>query len=387
MNEELAAKGEDREEMDALLKERAERKAIKRQMFDDSDEEVDTTEETSTLHVDGKDYQGRNYINPPHDVDVILTKDNPPERCFLPKKLVHTYKSHTKAVTSIEQFPLTGHLILSSSMDGKVKIWETYGKRRLLRTYCGHNKGVRCLDFTHDGKKFMSGAYDRMMKLWDTETGQAIQKFSNKKMPYVIRIHPNPERQHMFLVGSNDKKVSAWDCRSGNIVQQYDRHLNPVNTITFIDNNRRFVTTSDDKSIRVWEWNIPVDFKYIADPGMHSMPAMTKSPDHNFCAATSLDNKISIFDCSNGKFRPKKKKEFKGHIVAGFACRPCFSPDQSYLCSGDADGKMFIWDWKTGRLYSKFQAHDQVVIDAKWLYHETSKLVTASWDGKIKLWD
>ena len=44
---------------------------------------------------------------------------------------------------------------------------------------------------------------------------------------------------------------------------------------------------------------------------MHSMPAMTKSPDHNFCAATSLDNKISIFDCSNGKFRPKKKKEFK----------------------------------------------------------------------------
>ena len=107
----------------------------------------------------------------------------------------------------------------------------------------------------------MSGAYDRMMKLWDTETGQAIQKFSNKKMPYVIRIHPNPERQHMFLVGSNDKKVSAWDCRSGNIVQQYDRHLNPVNTITFIDNNRRFVTTSDDKSIRVWEWNIPVDFK------------------------------------------------------------------------------------------------------------------------------
>lgn len=128
--------------MDALLKERAERKAIKRQMFDDSDEEVDTTEETSTLHVDGKDYQGRNYINPPHDVDVILTKDNPPERCFLPKKLVHTYKSHTKAVTSIEQFPLTGHLILSSSMDGKVKIWETYGKRRLLRTYCGHNKAI-----------------------------------------------------------------------------------------------------------------------------------------------------------------------------------------------------------------------------------------------------
>ena len=52
------------------------------------------------------------------------------------------------------------------------------------------------------------------------------------------------------------------------------------------------MTTSDDKSIRVWEWDIPVDFKYIADPGMHSMPAVCKSPDEKYLAATSLDNKV-----------------------------------------------------------------------------------------------
>ena len=88
--------------------------------------------------------------------------------------------------------------------------------------------------------------------------------------------------------------------------------MNPVNTITFIDNNRRFVTTSDDKSVRVWEWDIPVDFKYIADPGMHSMPAVTKSPDEKYLAATSLDNKVSYDflvqsdisnSCLNAKFR------------------------------------------------------------------------------------
>lgn len=65
------------------------------------------------------------------------------------------------------------------------------------------------------------------------------------------------------------------------------RHLGAVNTITFVDENRRFVTTSDDKSLRVWEWNIPVDMKYIADPTMHSMPAVTPSPNgmdiNHFC--------------------------------------------------------------------------------------------------------
>jgi pre-mRNA-processing factor 17 len=371
-NEELAASGEIRAEMDEILEKRRAKKALRRANRDE--EEVDVTNETTTLHInDPNDYLGRNYLHPPQDEAVNLNKAARPARCFLPKKLIHTYKGHSKGVTTIELFPTSGHLVLSASMDGEVKIWETYGKRRMLRTYSGHNKGVRTLDFSRDGKQFITGSYDRFIKLWDTETGQCVTKLTNRKIPYCLKFNPDENRQHLFLAGCNDKKVSCWDTRSGNICQQYDRHLNPVNTITFIDNNRRFVTTSDDKSVRVWEWDIPVDFKYIADPGMHSMPAVTKSPDEKYLAATSLDNKICVFDCTNGKFRPKKKKEFKGHVIAGYACRPCFSPDQSYLCSGDGEGKMFIWDWKNGRLYSRFRAHDQVVIDCKWLPHETSK--------------
>ena len=46
-------------------------------------------------------------------------------------------------------------------------------------------------------------------------------------------------------------------------MQEYNEHLGAVNTITFIDDNRRFVTSSDDKSLRVWEFGIPVQIKYI----------------------------------------------------------------------------------------------------------------------------
>lgn len=48
--------------------------------------------------------------------------------------------------------------------------------------------------------------------------------------------------------------LRQWDIRTGEVVQEYDRHLGAVNTITFVDENRRFVSTSDDKSLRVWEW-------------------------------------------------------------------------------------------------------------------------------------
>ena len=79
-----------------------------------------------------------------------------------------------------------------------------------------------------------------------------------------------------------------------------------------------------------------------------------------------------------------------GHFlaqVAGYACSVDFSPEMSYLISGDADGKLYIWDWKTTKLYSKFKAHDDVCISALWHPHETSKIATAGWDGVIKYWD
>lgn len=161
-----------------------------------------------------------------------------------------------------------------------------------------------------------------------------------------------------------------------------------MNTITFVDDNRRFVTTSDDKSLRVWEWDIPVDMKYIAEPTMHSMPSVTLSPNGKWLACQSLDNKVVIFSAMN-RYKMNRKKTFTGHMVSASSCSLDFSPDMSYLVSGDADGKCYIWDWKTTKLYKKWQAHDagNCVSSVLWHPHEASKLVTAGWDGVIKYWD
>lgn len=44
------------------------------------------------------------------------------------------------------------------------------------------------------------------------------------------------------------------------IFKEYDRHLGIVNSLTFFDKNRRFCSTSDDKSIRIWEWLVAFAF-------------------------------------------------------------------------------------------------------------------------------
>lgn len=80
-------------------------------------------EEKSQLHIkDAYDYQGRSYLHIPQDVGTNLKSDSPPEKCFIPKRQIHEWKGHTKGVSVIKWFPKSAHLIISGSLDNKVKL-------------------------------------------------------------------------------------------------------------------------------------------------------------------------------------------------------------------------------------------------------------------------
>eukprot|EP01006_Ploeotia_vitrea_P006092 TRINITY_DN12254_c0_g1_i1.p1 TRINITY_DN12254_c0_g1~~TRINITY_DN12254_c0_g1_i1.p1 ORF type:complete len:521 (-),score=54.83 TRINITY_DN12254_c0_g1_i1:154-1686(-) len=324
------------------------------------------------------DYQGRSFLHDP-----LRSTD---QTCFLPKKHIHTWRGHNKPVASIHWFPPHGHLLMSAGMDNKVKLWDVMGKRNVVQTYIGHSKAVKDTDFSWDGNEFISIGYDRFIRIWDTETGKVNATFSTGKQPYCCKFFPDESKGNIILCGMGDKKIVQWDLRTGRIVQEYDQHLGPVNTITFIDNNRRFVTTSDDKTMRVWEFDIPVVIKYMADPSMHSLPTGSMHPTEKFVCYQSMDNQIVTY-MQTEKFRPVRKKTFKGHVCAGYACQIGFSPDGKFVCSGDGEGNVWFWEWKTCKILKKFKAHDKVCIGCLWHPVEQSKIATAGWDHQIKFWD
>ncbi|KAM7269422.1 hypothetical protein ACFE04_024919 [Oxalis oulophora] len=334
----------------------------------------------STFHgKDEKDYQGRSWIAPPKDARA----NN--DHCYIPKRLVHTWSGHTMGVSAIRFFPKYGHLILSAGMDNKVKIWDVFNSGKCMRTYMGHSKGVKDICFSNDGSKFLTASFDKNIKYWDTETGQVISTFSTGKLPHVVKLNPDDDKQNFLLAGMSDKKIVQWDMNSGQITQEYDQHLGAVNTITFVDDNRRFVTSSDDKSLRVWEFGIPVVIKYISEPHMHSMPSISVHPNTNWLAAQSLDNQILIYS-TRERFQLNKKKRFSGHTSAGYACQVNFSPDGRFVMSGDGDGKCWFWDWKTCKVFRTLKCHEGVTIGCEWHPLEQSKVATCGWDGLIKYW-
>ncbi|KAK8943537.1 hypothetical protein KSP40_PGU009053 [Platanthera guangdongensis] len=279
---------------------------------------------------------GYSWVAPPKDAKPSN------DHCYIPKRWVHTWSGHTKGVVAIRFFPKHGHLLLSVGMDTKIKIWDVLNSRKCMRTYMGHSKAVRDISFSNDGSKFLSAGYDKNIKLWDTETGKVISTLSTGKIPYVVKLNPDDDKQHILLAGMSDKKIVQWDMNSGKITQEYDQHLGAVNTITFVDNNRRFVTSTQ-----------------------------------------SLDNQILIYSTKE-RFQLNKKKRFAGHIVVGYACQANVSPDGRFVMSGDGEGKCWFWDWKSCKVFRTLKCHEGVCIGCEWHPLEQSKVATCGWDGMIK---
>ncbi|KAF4754762.1 Pre-mRNA-processing factor 17 [Perkinsus olseni] len=345
------------------------------------------------------DYQGRSWMECPpqqtkkqqriqaRQMEYIEDEDDYRNKtCYLPKKWIHTWEGHTQGVQAIRFFPKTAHLLMSAGLDGTVKIWDYYNTRSCRITYTGHEKGVRDVQFIGDGTKFVSCSYDHHVNYWDTETGKIIRKFDLGSSCYNLAVHPT--ELNSFVVACHDKKAAQFDVNSpgDEPTQLYKDHLRAVNTVTICDDGKRLVTTSDDRKMFVWHWGIPVVDKYIAEPGMSSIPAVTVHPSQKFMACQSMNNQIVVYQAYGG-FKLQGRKRFSGFNNTGYAIEPGFSADGRYLMSGDGDGRLHFWDWKSCKLYRTLKAHDGCCISCLWHPNQASRVVTAGWDGKIKLWD
>lgn len=364
------------------------------------DLEVDTTEKevkafdiTSTFHgKELKDYQGRSWTYPPIAArgarHITSWEEAKMQDNYLPKKCVKKYTGHNKGVQQMLFYPRTGHLLLSASLDGKCKIWDVYTDKLVKRTYSGHTKGVRGIDFSNTGLHFLSSGFDNVINAWDVETGDIMNtiKLGHKCVGYNVKYYPNDNNQ--FLVACSNNRIYGYDIRSNEMIQEYNYHLKGVNSVLFFDDGRRFVSTSDDKKLLCWEYGIPVPTKYISEPEMHSMPITCMHPSQGLFVGQSMDNSIVTYSCAGEKVKQNKKKSFNGHNNAGYAIGMTFSRNGHFLSSGDALGRAFCWDFKTGRMLTKFQAHDNgPCTDVVAHPHHASWMATCGWDGLIKLWE
>lgn len=341
-------------------------------------------EPSSKMHIKEKyDYQGRSFIESTNSG----TKLRDLSKSYLPKNLLHVYKGHQKGVQCVKFYPRFGTFLLTGSFDGTAKLWSVYNKRRLVQTYKGHTSALRDISFAPDGLTFISGGFDSRIQLWDTETGQVIRTFAVQKHPYCLKFNPDEDRQHSFLNASMNHNIEQYDVRTGRRNVVYQDHLGPVNSVVFCDNNKRFVSTGDDKKIYLWEFGVPVVIKHIADPKVNAVTRTFLHPNQRCFLGQTQNNQVLVFDTRDSGLRLLKNKKFQGHLSAGFSVGITASTGNgSFIVSGDQKGRLFFWDWKKCTNLCTLEAHEKVTIDVAWSPNERGLLATCSWDSTVRLW-
>lgn len=328
-----------------------------------------------------RDHLGRTYMTPPTTTTTSETA-TPPD-CHVPRRLVHTYTGHTKGVNCIRFLPRSGHLLLSAAQDQRIKLWDVHTSRECLRTFYGHNKPVRQVVFDGDGRRFASCSYDKTFKVWETETGQCVLAKEYRAIPFCVSIHP--EDWNILLVGTADRRILQWDLRSGEKTMEYAQHNGAVNSITFFNDNRNFVTSSDDRTLRVWELLQANSVKRIGGVDMTNMPCAAVHPREPFVVFQSLSNQLVTY--AQQDYLVHRERPLGGHNTGGYPCQVGFSPDGKFVYSGDGRGQAVIWHWASGQIAKRIDAHPQVCIDVQWHPLWPSGVATCSWDGTIKYWE
>lgn len=282
-----------------------------------------------------------------------------------------------------------GHLLFSGDLAGQCRLWNS-ASRQLLATFSAHTQPIKSLEVTKTAAYMSTGSVDGTVAVWDVEAGKCAHVLTNpERLPVVQHLHHPSDEAHLLLAAV-DKKVVLYDVRAScsRYQREYTGHMGTIFNLTLLSDGSKMLTTSEDKTLRTWDYRSPVQIKQFADAAMHAITHVLHHPTQpEYLAAQSLDNKVIVFrDDGGGRLRLLHDREFVGHTISGTRCQLSFSHDGRYLSSGDIGGKLYVWDWSTKKLEKSFKAHAQMLVSHLWHPIEPSKVVTAAWDGQINNW-
>jgi WD40 repeat protein len=140
----------------------------------------------------------------------------------------------------------TGRTVWSNS--GKtISQWDL-SDDQLLTTLNGHTETVTAIAL--DGSTLISGDADKLLKLWNLNTGQQQKVIAaHRERVHSLVIRPN---SHEFASSSEDGTVKLWDSWTGQRLATL-RHGWSVKAIGFSPDGELLVSGCADEIIRIWQ--------------------------------------------------------------------------------------------------------------------------------------
>lgn len=258
-------------------------------------------------------------------------------------------KAHDKPIVAACWAPEPlGKLLLTASLDGHVKLWQsTTGK--CLYDLPGE-AGMRSACFTPGGRKILRCGWDRKAVVVDPSSNAVT--FSCRLFgspPSRVRLHPSNES--IFFVGCKDS-VELWDMRrdvAAGPVRTFPVCCGEVLDLLPLADGRELACSGDmverdscEAALSVWDVASGARLSGQLYLERYTIPCLESLSQRQTILAQTNGDYIAMFDAQR-PYRLNKRRRFEGHQVSGYPVRCSVSPDGALICSGDAEGVPHIY--------------------------------------------
>ena len=141
-----------------------------------------------------------------------------------PELIEFTGEGHQSYVTGAA---IIGQQLVTGGYDGRL-IWWDLEQRQPARTIAAHDRWIRKIAASPDGKRIATVADDMLCKVWDAETGNLIHTLVEHKpltphhfpsMLYAVAFSPDSQ---YLVTGDRVGHVVVWDAISGQKLEELD---------------------------------------------------------------------------------------------------------------------------------------------------------------------
>ncbi|PIK48459.1 putative WD repeat-containing protein 25-like [Apostichopus japonicus] len=222
--------------------------------------------------------------------------------CKLPRQQNRgDYHGHQKAVTSVEwNVPHYSHLLLTSSLDKEVKIWDCFTKKQCVRTLNCHQASVKSAIWTEDGQNILSGGFDKLVKLTDAQYNRTYQEFELPSFVTCLKMCPSDSQ--LFLAGTDDSGIYCWDMRIGEIIYRYKGNFGQILALEILPGREEFLASCDfvcrnsgDRNIMVFDLRSTALLSNQIYHEKYTCPSLRGHPDGSVFVAQSNANYAAMF--------------------------------------------------------------------------------------------